>query len=108
MQIPAVPYRCSIYWKLEGPPDCPAVTLIGPGGVVRLNRTASFIWLLSDGKHPRGTIEQALRDRFPRISGDRIRQDLDGFLAAAEEGGFLLTRWDPLQPYQVVCERFPR
>jgi len=81
------------------------VTAYGLTGLIRLNRTASFIWLLSDGLHDEKRILEALRRRFPDVPADRLREDMERFLSQAESRGLLVRGWDPLQPYRVVRER---
>jgi hypothetical protein len=99
------PYRCSIYWKVEGPDSVPVVTVYGLTSLIRLNPTASFIWLLSDGHHSERQILRALKERFPQVPADRLQEDVERFLSQAESQGFLRRRWDPLQPYGVIHER---
>jgi len=100
-----IPYRCAIYWKVAGTDSCPEVTVYGFNGLIRLNRTASLIWLLSDGHHSERQILQALGERFPEVSPDGLQEEVGRFLSQAESRGLLLRQWDPLQPYRVVGER---
>jgi len=99
------PCRCAIYWKVEGTDSYPQVTVYGLTGLIRLNRTASRIWLLSDGRHSVEEILRALKGRFPGVADSRLREELGQFLSRAEARGLLLRRWDPLQPYRIIKER---
>jgi hypothetical protein len=100
-----VPYRCSIYWKLDRSGPVPVVTVYSLDGLIRLNQVASSIWLLSDGRHTEEQIRTILRDRFPDVPAQRLKKDLDLFLTEAENRGLLIRCWDPLQPYLVLSER---
>jgi len=106
MESADIPYRYAIYWKVAGTDLCPEVTVYGLSGLIRLNRTASLIWLWSDGHHSVRQILQALRKCFPESPADRLQDEVGRFLSLAESRGLLLCHWDPLQPYRVIGERF--
>lgn len=105
MKESRTPYRCAIYWKMEGTASVPIVTVYNLDCLIRLNPVASSIWLLSDGRHTEERIEMILKDRFADVPAQRLKEDLDRFLSEAENVGLLLRCWDPLQPYRVMSER---
>jgi len=98
------PYRCAIYWTVIVTDSFPEVTVCGLTGLIRFNRTASMIWLLSDGHHSEEQIFQVLKERFPDVSAGRLREEVGRFLTQAESRGLLVRHWDPLQPYRVMYE----
>jgi hypothetical protein len=100
-----IPYRCAVYWKVDRTETFPRVIVYGLTGLIRLNRTASLIWLLSDGHHSVRQILRALEERFPGIQSSILQEELSRFLSQADSRGLLLRHWDPLQPYRVIEER---
>ena len=102
------PYRCAIYWKIDVTDHLPEITVYGLTGLIRFNRTASIIWLLSDGNHSEHQILQDLAERFPEIPSGRLQEEVGRFLSQAESRGLLLRHWDPLQPYRVIGERLSK
>ena len=105
MEDSNIPYRCAIYWKVDVTDSLPEVTVYGLTGLIRFNRTASMIWLLSDGKCSEHRILQALAERFPEVPPGRLQGEVVRFFTQAESRGLLLRHWDPLQPYRVIGER---
>jgi hypothetical protein len=106
MERTNIPYRYAIYWKVTGTDRLPEITVYGLSGLIRLNRTASLIWLRSDGHHSERQILQALREHFPEIPTGQLQEEVGRFLSQAEARGLLLRHWDPLQPYRVIGKRF--
>lgn len=100
------PYRCAIYWKVAGTDACPQITVYGLSGLIRLNRTASLIWLLSDGRRSERQIIDSLGEQYPETQASELREEVGRFLSRAESRGLLLRRWESLQPYRVIGERF--
>jgi hypothetical protein len=100
-----IPYHCAVYWKATRSGSCPEIIAYGLAGLVRLNRTASFVWLLSDGHHSERQIFQALKEHFTEVPFARLQEEVDRFLSQAESQGILVRCWDPLQPYRVIGER---
>jgi len=100
-----IPYRCAIYWKVAVSDSLPEVTIYGLTGLIKLNHTATMIWLLSDGRRSERQILRAVAERFPGISNDRLEEEVGQFLSRAESCGLLMRQWDPLQPYRVIGER---
>ena len=105
MEDSNIPYRCAIYWKIDVTDSLPEVTVYGITGLIRFNRTASMIWLLSDGNHTESQILQTLAERFPEVPPGRLQEEVGRFLSQAESRGLLLRHWNPLQPYRVIGER---
>jgi hypothetical protein len=99
-----VPYRRSIYWKIEQSKTGREILVYSLGGLIRLNGTASLIWELLDGWHGVEEMLVALRERFPDAPGERLKEDVESFLRSAEVSGLILRHWSPLQPYEVASE----
>ena len=99
-----VPYRRSIYWKIDKRESQPGIIVYSFRGLIRLNGVASLIWGLIDGHHTVEEILIALRDHFPDVPTERLREDLEDFLRFAEDNSLILRHWSPLQPYEVISE----
>ena len=99
-----VPYRRSIYWKVERGESTSTVLVYTFRGLVRLNETASFIWTLMDGHRSAEEILLALREQYPIVHLAQLEDDVEKFLNSAEAHGMILRHWSPLQPYQVLAE----
>lgn len=99
-----VPYRLSIYWKVEREESTSRVLVYTFDGLVRLNLTASIIWRLMDGHHGVEDILKALREHYPLAPRARLEEDVENFLRSAESHGLILRHWSPLQPYRILAE----
>lgn len=105
MNSTGIPCRCAVYWKVNGSDSSPEVSIYAFSGLIRLNRTASLIWLLCDGHRREPQILQVLEDRFPGVPASRMGEELERFLNQAESRGLLIRNYDSLQPYRMIGER---
>lgn len=99
-----VPYRRSIYWKVEREESTSRVLVYTFAGLVRLNQTASLIWGLMDGHHGVEEMLLALREQYPHAPVAQLEEDVENFLRSAEAHGLVLRHWSPLQPYRILVE----
>ena len=104
MMTGSVPYRRSIYWKIEDDGSTRQVLAYTFNGLVRLNDTATIIWGLLDGRHCEEEIVYTLRAQFPLATVARLEEDVEAFLRSAEDRGLILRHWTPLQPYRIIAE----
>jgi len=100
----SVPYRRSIYWKVEREESPSRVLVYTFGGLVRLNQTASLIWELIDGRRCVADILLALREQYPCVRTAQLEKDVHAFLRSAEALGLILGHWSALQPYRIFAE----
>jgi hypothetical protein len=99
-----IPYRCAIHWRMERNKDGLAMLVYGFHGLIRFNTTAALLWERIDGRHTVAELRVTLKESFPDLPDERLRQDVDAFLARAGEEGLILCPWSPLQPYHVHRE----
>ena len=99
-----IPYRCAIHWKTERNADGLALLVYGLHGLIRFNSTAALLWQQMDGHHSIADLRDVLKKGFPDLPDERLRQDVDAFLADATKEDLILCPWSPLQPYHVLRE----
>lgn len=70
--------------------------IIGFDGIVRLNKTATIIWLMSNGKNTIKDILNELQRKFCTISENDLFHDVNTILEILNSRGILIKDWDPL------------
>jgi pyrroloquinoline quinone biosynthesis protein D len=80
------PLRIAVGKRLQWEPAQNSHVLLYPEGMVQLNETSSMILSLCDGKRTRDQLIAELLQRFP---GADLADDVNEFLMAAAERGWI-------------------
>lgn len=65
-------------------------------GMIRLNKTATIVWKMADGKHTVEDIINKFREMYKDVSLEMLEEDIGNIIHNLEKKGVLLEDWDPL------------
>ena len=95
MDVKNKPRRKQEIWKLEEDKSHP-ISILTTYGTVALNKTASMIWRLLDGKHTIESIVTELLARFPSMNRAKIEKDVIRFIEDFANKDLIVLDWSPL------------
>lgn len=97
MQLDWKPCRVIHCYKIEEG----IAYIVGFDGIIKLNKSASVVWRLADGKHTIRDIVDELKKLYQGADSEVLLQDVETVLDRLAEKGSVIRDWDPLLKDQV-------
>lgn len=92
MQLDWKPCRVVHCYKIEEG----IAYIVGFDGVITLNKSATVVWRMADGKHTVGDIVEELQKLYQGVDAEVLFQDVENVLDRLAQKGSVIRDWDPL------------
>lgn len=70
--------------------------IIGFDGIIKLNKTATVVWRMANGKNEVRDIVKELQKQYNDISEKMLLNDIEKIIEKLHLKGILINDWDPL------------
>ncbi len=78
--------------------------IIGLDGIIRLNESATTIWIMSNGKNSIKDILDNLHRKYCTVPKKELFHDVESVIEALTDRGVLIKDWDPLLKDNVMLK----